>query len=62
MSFDGGETTGIYDLRFTDLRFDSHASYDLQGRRVEWRAGTGPTPTGLKKGVYVKDGRKVVIK
>jgi hypothetical protein len=51
MSFDS-ESTGINDLQFSDLQLDSSAFYDLQGRH---KAEPG-------KGVFVKDGKKVVIK
>lgn len=51
MSFDG-ETTGINNLQFADLRVDSSNVYDLQGRRV----------SNPGKGVFVKDGKKVIIK
>lgn len=48
---DGGETTGIQDNHreaITDNRY-----YDLQGRRVNGQ---------LKNGLYIRDGRKVIIK
>lgn len=45
-----GETTGVKSI--DDLRFGVSGCYDLQGRSVEHPA----------KGIYVKDGRKVIIK
>lgn len=50
MWFDDGEATGIKSI--DDLRFGTSGCYDLQGRNVEY-------PT---KGIYVKDGRKIIIK
>ena len=51
LSFNGGETSGI-DLQFTDLRFNSHAVYDLQGRCVEHPG----------KGLFIRDGKKIVVR
>ena len=48
----GGETTGITTLNIERETLNDDSWYDLQGRRVE-------NPT---KGVYIKNGRKVVIK
>ena len=48
----GGGTTGIYQVESGKLKVESSEIYDLQGRRVE-------NPT---KGVYIQNGRKVVIK
>ena len=47
------ETQGIDDLRIDDLRLDSSATYDLQGRRVDSSIS--------KKGLYIRNGKKVVI-
>lgn len=41
---------GIYDSTIYDLRLDSHATYDLQGRRV----------STIQKGIYIKDGKKFI--
>ena len=41
---------GIYDSTIYDLRLDSNATYDLQGRRV----------STIQKGIYIKDGKKFI--
>ena len=52
MNFDDGETTSIKDaVKSEELRIKSY--YDLQGRKIDM-------PT--QKGVYIVNGRKVVIK
>ena len=51
--YDSGITTGIDDLQIFDLRFDG-AVYDLSGRKMV----NGKLP----KGIYVKDGRKVILR
>ena len=62
MSFDG-ETTGIVEMRNEkgemrnvneEMRNDAAECYDLQGRRIE--------TSKLNKGIYIVNGRKVVIK
>lgn len=50
MSF-GGETTGIQEVRGSSVNMEG--IYDLQGRQV-----TNP----VKKGLYIKNGKKTVIK
>ena len=35
--------------------------YDLQGRKLH-SVGAGPVPARLRKGMYIRNGRKVVIK
>ena len=50
MVLDGDMATGIRDTRYGES--SSHGCYDLQGRRV----------TASRKGIYVKDGKKVVVK
>ena len=63
LSFDGGgETTGIGATLNEKGKMRNEKVYDLQGRRMAWRAGTGPAPAGLRKGIYVKEGKKVIIK
>ena len=61
----GDMTTGIYDMRLADSQSDRTANrdcYDLQGRKVG-SAGVSPTPaSSLKKGIYVIDGKKIVIR
>lgn len=56
MSFDdeGTGITEIYDLQTYDLRFDSDGIYTLDGRRIEGQ------PTA--KGMYIQNGRKVIVK
>jgi len=48
-----GETTGVGHTEITEITEKAGGVYDLSGRRVAKPA---------KKGVYVKDGRKVVVK
>ena len=48
---DGGETTGISSNNRETINNDRY--YDLQGRRVNGQ---------LKNGLYIRDGRKVIIK
>jgi hypothetical protein len=53
----GDEQTGIkeiYDLPIYDLRFDGGAWYTLDGRKLDGKPS--------QRGVYVNNGRKVVIK
>jgi hypothetical protein len=52
MDFGEGETTGIISIEHGTLNID-HSVYDLQGRRVNGAA---------QKGVYVVNGKKVIIK
>ena len=52
MDFGDGEATGIISIEHGTLNID-HSVYDLQGRRV---SGTA------QKGVYVVNGKKVIIK
>lgn len=51
----GGQTTGIGSL--TDGKSADEAVYNLQGIKV-----TSGSLSGLSKGVYVKNGRKVIVK
>ena len=60
MTFSGA-ATGISQIEDGELKIEDSV-YDLQGRRMAWRAGTGPAPTGMRKGIYVKEGKKVIIK
>ena len=55
MSFDDESTgiTDIYDSQAHDLRFDTDGIYTLDGRRIEGQ------PTA--KGIYIQNGRKVII-
>lgn len=57
MWFGDGETTGISSNK-RETR-NNNCYYDLQGRRVK---GFGIGSLELKQGIYVKDGRKVIIK
>ena len=47
-------TTGIYNLQNYNLQFNGSAIYDLQGRRIE--------SSKLPKGIYIVNGKKVVVK
>ena len=61
-----GETTGISDeLRVESEEFATAPVYDLQGRRVmqPTRSAEGRLfPKGLKKGLFIVGGKKIVIK
>ena len=48
---DDADVTGIIGVGQQRTTDDGNALYDLQGRRV----------TQLKKGVYVRDGKKIII-
>jgi len=52
----GGETTGIGQI--SNLNPQSSNLYDLQGRRVD----NVQDVQSVKKGVYIRDGKKVVVK
>lgn len=53
---DGRVITGIREIELFDKqRFDDAAIYDLQGRRIT-------TPMLLRPGIYVRGGRKFVVK
>ena len=47
-----GESTGITTTDFTDSTDKAGAVYDLQGRKVN----------AAQKGVYIQNGKKVIIK
>ena len=53
-----GEATGIYDLQNYDLRFDGPV-YDLSGRKI---VNGKSSNRKLKKGVYIVNGHKRVVK
>jgi hypothetical protein len=50
---DDDETTGIQSMSGDSSSMDNNEWYDLQGRRVS-------QPT--KKGLYIRNGKKVVVK
>ena len=54
MNFDYGETTGIQPIRMENGTTPAEGTYDLSGRRIQGQ------PT--QKGVYIQNGKKVVIK
>ena len=54
LNFDGGEQTGITTTDYTNFTNSNDAWYDLSGRKLSGK------PT--KKGLYINNGRKVVIK
>ena len=59
LNFGHGETTGIRSIDNGQLTMDNDATYDLLGRKVV----NGKSVNGnLPKGVYVKNGKKVIIK
>lgn len=54
INFGEGETTGIQTIRMENGTTPAEGTYDLQGRRFQ----SQPT----QKGVYIQNGKKVVIK
>ena len=56
---DNTETQGIMTTDYTDSTDKAGAWFDLQGRRV---SESGIRNSGLKHGLYIHNGRKVVIK
>lgn len=54
MDFGDGETTGIIEVRSEKANASSEGFYDLMGRSVQG------LPT--QKGVYIKNGKKVIVK
>ena len=60
LDFGEGATTSIAD-NMSETTTTSHSVYDLQGRRMV--NGQSSMVNGqLRKGLYIKDGRKVVVK
>ena len=57
LNFGENESAGI---TTTDLTDKAGAWYDLNGRKVD--VGAGPVPARLHKGLYIHNGKKVVIK
>jgi hypothetical protein len=70
LNFGDGEETGIKeidDLPIDDLQFNGSGIYTMDGRRIEGlptqRSAEGRLyPQGLKKGVYIVNGKKTVVK
>ena len=54
MNFGDGETTGIQSIRMENGTTPAEGTYDLSGRRIQGQ------PT--QKGIYIQNGKKVVIK
>jgi len=52
------EVQGIVDLQAEDLRLDSKVVYDLQGRKI---ANGKSVNSKSPKGLYIKNGKKVII-
>ncbi len=58
------ETSGIDELNAQNLKYrtmNSDAVYDLQGRRIQ-PSTLNPQPSTLKRGLYIINGRKVIIR
>jgi hypothetical protein len=53
-----GESQGITTANYTD---SSDAWYTLDGRKIDG-VGVSSVPTHLRKGLYIHNGRKVVVK
>ncbi len=56
----GDETTGIHSIDNGQLTIDNSV-YDLQGRRVQ-TSNLNSQTSNLKRGVYIVNGKKVIIK
>ena len=54
MNFGDGETNGIQPIRMENGTTPAEGTYDLSGRRIQGQ------PT--QKGVYIQNGKKVIIK
>ena len=61
MDLGDGETMGIVAIDHSTLNID-HSVYDLQGRRLANGQSSMINGQSLKKGVYVVNGKKVIIK
>jgi hypothetical protein len=57
---DGEQTTGIIGVTNTNSTNDTNLIYDLQGRRVG--STFNVQRSTLKRGLYIVNGKKVVIK
>ena len=55
----GDEETGITTTDFTDCTNDTNSTYDLQGRQIVNRKSVNRK---LSKGIYIQNGKKVVVK
>lgn len=61
LQFLGGDVTGvkaICDFPVSDLQYGANGCYDLSGRKVDSKSVNGK----LRKGIYIVNGRKVVVK
>ena len=58
---DGEETTGISSLTPNPSPKGEGSWYDLQGRRISVPSATS-VPSVLPKGVYINNGKKIIIK
>lgn len=58
VGFDGGGTTGINGVKGADTSAKASGIYTLSGVLVSSNGST----QGLAKGIYVKDGKKIVVK
>lgn len=61
LQFLDGDVTGvkaICDLPVSDLQYGASGCYDLSGRKVDSKSVNGK----LRKGIYIVNGRKVVVK
>ena len=56
------ETTPIDNSQFTIDNCEGSGVYDLSGRKVMSSLPDSSTPTLLRKGIYIVNGKKVVIK
>lgn len=61
MIFNDYNTTGIITIDTSKLATDE-SIYDLQGRRISEASEYSSWPSTLKNGIYIKHGKKVVIK
>lgn len=57
------EPTGIEDVSISEPAGEvSGAVYDLSGRKVTSAPASSSTPSLLKKGIYIVNGKKIVVK
>ena len=60
----GDEATGITNMNLTRTNVSDGIVYDLQGRKVRVAANSSlfPVHSSLKKGLYIQNGRKVLVR
>ena len=61
IAFGDGDTTGINAVNGSEFMVNGSEIYDLQGRRVQ-TSNLNSQTSNLKRGVYIVNGKKVIIK